>query len=96
MTHTCHARGCETPCKPELLMCPKHWRMVPAHIQKAVYKNYRHGQCDDKRPSQAWHDAADAAIRAVWATENKPDPNQTDMFSLLGSAPELEKKGRLH
>jgi hypothetical protein len=72
--------------------------MVPAHIQGAVYKNYRHGQCDDKRPSQAWHDAADAAIKAVWAAENKSDPRQTSMFSLLGetASPEPEKKGRLH
>jgi hypothetical protein len=96
LNHTCHARGCETPCKPEMLMCGKHWRMVPAHIQRAVYKHYRAGQCDDKKPSRAWHDAADAAIKAVSAAENKVAPEQTNMFSLFGESPEPEKKGRLH
>ena len=65
MSHTCHARGCTTPVKPELLMCFKHWRMVPRLLQRAVWRAYRSGQCDDKRPSEAWHQAADAAIRAV-------------------------------
>lgn len=92
MRHTCHARNCETECKPEMLMCPKHWRMVPAHIQKAVYKHYRPGQCDDKKPSQAWHDAADAAIKAVSAKENVADPRQLDMFG----GPPPERKGGMH
>jgi hypothetical protein len=63
--HRCHARGCATPTKPEMLMCLKHWRMVPRPLQRAVWATYRAGQCDDKRPSGEWHDAADAAIRAV-------------------------------
>jgi hypothetical protein len=96
--HLCHARDCEKECKPEKLMCGKHWAMVPAHIQRAVYKAYRPGQCDDKRPSQEWIDAAEAAIKAVAAAEVKASANtkQTSMFSLLGESPEPEKKGRLH
>ena len=46
-------------------MCLRHWRMVPADLQRAVWKHYRPGQCDDKKPSREWHAAADAAIRAV-------------------------------
>jgi hypothetical protein len=46
-------------------MCKRHWYMVPLRIRRAVWRYYRPGQCDDKRPSQAWHDAADAAIKAV-------------------------------
>lgn len=67
--HHCHARGCTTPCKPEMLMCLKHWRMVPLNLQRAVWAHYRPGQCDDKRPSEAWHKAADAAILAVFQKE---------------------------
>ena len=64
--HTCHARGCETECKREHLMCSRHWRMVPRKIQNAVYDAYRPGQCDfEPLPSEAWHVAADAAIREV-------------------------------
>jgi hypothetical protein len=68
--HHCHARGCTTPVKPEMLMCLRHWRMVPRKLQKAVWDTYRPGQCDDKRPSREWHDAADAAIKYVAALES--------------------------
>jgi hypothetical protein len=71
MTHHCHARSCQTYCKPECLMCLKHWRMVPKDIQRWVWDEYRPGQCDDKSPSEAWHAAADAAIKAVWDKEQK-------------------------
>lgn len=68
--HHCHAAGCKTPCKPEMLMCLKHWRMVPREIQKRVWATYVSGQCNlDPAPSAAWHAAADAAIVAVRAKE---------------------------
>lgn len=50
-------------------MCLPHWRMVPRHMQQAVYAHYRVGQCDDKRPSREWLDAADAAIDYVFELE---------------------------
>jgi len=65
MPHHCHARGFVVPVKPELLMCLRHWRMVPRAVQRAVWATYRPGQCDDKGPSDAWHQAADAAIGYV-------------------------------
>lgn len=46
-------------------MCLKHWRAVPSEIQRKVWATYRPGQCDDKRPSEAWHEVADAAICLV-------------------------------
>jgi len=71
MTHHCHARNCTTAVPPEKLMCLRHWRMVPKAIQREVWKHYRPGQCDDKKPSEAWHRAADAAIAAVHDKETK-------------------------
>jgi len=65
MSHQCHARGCTIPVPPEKLMCRDHWFMVPKNIRDAVWANYRAGQCDDKRPSKNWHEAADAAIGFV-------------------------------
>ena len=65
MSHTCHARRCNTPCPREHLMCLRHWKMVPRKLQRAVWAHYRPGQCDDMNPSEEWHQAADAAIRAV-------------------------------
>jgi hypothetical protein len=70
--HHCHADGCEVRVRPELLMCRKHWFMVPARIRRLVLLSYRPGQCDAGRPSQMWIDAAKDAIRAVAAAEGKP------------------------
>jgi hypothetical protein len=69
--HHCHAIDCHSHCAPERLMCPAHWRMVPLALQRAVWASYRHGQCDDKRPSGVWLDAAKAAIEAVAKKEGK-------------------------
>lgn len=70
--HRCHATGCTRQVKPELLMCFPHWNRVPRAIQRAVWANYRHGQCDDMSPTEKWHDAADAAIGAVARKEGLP------------------------
>jgi hypothetical protein len=67
--HRCHARGCKTPVKPQLLMCGRHWALVPVALRWPVIRNYRRGQCDDKRPSAEWVRAARAAIDAVAARE---------------------------
>lgn len=56
-----------------MLMCLKHWRMVPRDIQRRVWSTYRPGQCDDKQPSESWHEAADAAIAAVATKEAARD-----------------------
>lgn len=72
MRHTCHARGCKVPCRPQYLMCPRHWRRVHPTLQRAVWRTYREGQCDDKNPSEAWHKAADAAIGYVASLEDRP------------------------
>lgn len=67
--HHCHARGCSRVVPPEMLMCKRHWFMVPAPIRQQVWSTYRPGQCDDMNPSTAWHAAADAAIKAVFDKE---------------------------
>lgn len=54
-----------------MLMCRRHWFMVPRGIQRSVWATYREGQCDDKRPSKEWHEAADAAIGYVAIRERK-------------------------
>ncbi len=71
-SHRCHARLCTTRCRPQLLMCPKHWRMVPATLVRRVYATYRDGQCADLRPSLEWHEAADAAIASVALQDGCP------------------------
>lgn len=65
LTHTCHAIGCTTPCKPEQLMCRLHWSRVPGLVQPIVYAFFRKGQCDDKQPSAEWTAAAMCAVVMV-------------------------------
>jgi len=71
MAHTCHALGCTRHCRPEHLMCARHWRMVPLAEAAQVYWHYRPGQCDDMRFSREWHLAATEAINAVALKEGR-------------------------
>lgn len=72
MTHTCHAIECTKPVKPELLMCFKHWKMVPITLQRDVWKHYRVGQCLDKIVTTDYLRASSAAINAVAEKEGRP------------------------
>lgn len=72
MSHTCHANFCNTPCRPTLLMCARHWAMVSATTKTRVLDHYRPGQCRDMRPSREWIDAAHTAVAEVANAEGKP------------------------
>ena len=65
MRHTCHARGCDVEVPPRLLMCRVHWSRVPAHLKRAVWREYRPGQEVDKQPNAAYLEVMAAAIDAV-------------------------------
>jgi hypothetical protein len=72
MGHTCHANACGAHCRPEHLMCPKHWSMVPEASKAAVLRHYRPGQCNDMRPSSEWIAAAKRAVLLVAIAEGAP------------------------
>lgn len=71
--HVCHARDCRERVEPRLLMCARHWRMVPAKLQADVWRTYRAGQEIDKKPTREYLAAARAAVEAVAAKE-RPQP----------------------
>lgn len=71
MRHTCHAIACKRHVLPEMLMCRKHWFMVPRYLQLRVWATYRSGQCDDWQVTKAYCDAAQAAVRAVGQKEGR-------------------------
>jgi hypothetical protein len=71
MIHHCHAKNCKVVTKPEMLMCFRHWKMVPRNLQLQVWKHYRVGQCDDKQPSKEWMKSADDAIEYVYNLEKR-------------------------
>lgn len=51
-------------------MCRPHWNMVPAELQRAVWRTYRPGQERDKRPTREYLEALRDAVRAVDDLEN--------------------------
>lgn len=65
MTHLCHAMRCGTVVPPKMLMCAKHWRMVPKPLQARIWATYRQGQEIDKDPSEEYLNAQVAAVLAV-------------------------------
>lgn len=70
--HTCHADGCDTRVPPRMLMCRRHWAMVPRALQRAVWDTYQPGQerlDGSAYPSCDYLDAARAAVDAVAAKE---------------------------
>ena len=81
MAHECHATGCELRVPPSLLFCKKHWFMVPRSIQNRVWRAYRPGQEEDKRPSREYLLAARDAVVAVAEREGRePDTRLYDLM----------------
>lgn len=56
--------------------------MVPRDMQLAVLEHYRHGQCNDMRPSQEWLAAAKLAVATVAQSEGAPmSKHQRDLLT---------------
>ena len=53
-THLCHAFGCNRPVPPSLFMCRRHWFALRKPLRDAIWREYRPGQEDDKRPSSRY------------------------------------------
>lgn len=74
--HTCHAIDCGKEVPPEMLMCGRHWFTVPKFLRDRVWATYRDGQCDSFDPTNAYCEAAKAAVIAVAEKEGRTiDPN---------------------
>lgn len=74
MAHTCHAVECEISVAPEMLMCRRHWFMVPPRLRSRVWATYQSGQCEmesDVDPTRAYCEAAKAAVIAVAEKEGR-------------------------
>jgi hypothetical protein len=67
--HACHARGCTTEVDPAMLMCKRHWSIVPKPLKNAVWGTYVAGQELRKDPTAEYLRAAQAAIDAVAEVE---------------------------
>lgn len=71
--HRCHLPGCERHIHPRLLLCDRHWRLVPVELKRAVWHHYQPGQETRKDPSPAYREAARQAVAAVVAQEEEKE-----------------------
>lgn len=69
MNHTCHAHGCTKRVPPKMLMCLKHWRMVPKFAQDDIWRTYVPGQEVRKDPTNEYMKAQQRAIVFVLMRE---------------------------
>lgn len=68
--HKCAAVPCTKTVEDDLLMCLRHWRMVPKDIQRRIWQHYRRGQ--SAATSSAEYNAAyDDAVNAVRTIEGR-------------------------
>lgn len=74
MKHKCHAIGCTVKTHYSLLMCLKHWELVPSVIKDKIRKEFNPEQLYGRvRPSGAWLKAARMAIMAVKELEKNDE-----------------------
>jgi hypothetical protein len=66
-THECAADGCKDRLPHSMLMCRKHWRLVPSELQQAVWRAYERAPGGNGRavPTEKYVRAVQAAVAAV-------------------------------
>lgn len=72
---TCFVPHCPRQIGQRMLMCARHWRMVPAHLQDEVWRTYRRINDD----LSAWCLATSRAALAVIEREAKNPSQMTDV-----------------
>lgn len=73
---------CTKPVAPRHLMCQRHWRQVPSHLQAEVLRTWRaytNSKLMDRRPSllQDYSKARAAAVDAVMGEVEAPPKEGT-------------------
>lgn len=63
----CYANDCHATVSPNLLMCRRHWFMVPARLRAQVWALYREGVSNGNHPTREYvvviNQARDAVAR---------------------------------
>lgn len=63
--HTCHAPDCGKRVPPKMFMCREHWYSLKKGTRDAIWREYRPGQEQDKRPSRRYLAVQRAALAEV-------------------------------
>lgn len=80
---TCYARGCKAPIKPHLLMCRRHWDMVPFGLKAEIWRTYRNGQEQRSDASPAYLRAAAECRAAVAEAEARAAAIRAECDTML-------------
>lgn len=94
---TCYARGCQEPIKPHLLMCRRHWDMVPFGLKAEIWRTYRNGQEQRGDASPAYLRAAAECRVAVAEAEARAAAIKAECNRMLaeGNAPAAPAREQL-
>lgn len=66
--HRCPVRGCDVKdVDDEMLMCPRHWYMVPKPLQNSVYRAWQRGSGYGTKALAHAHRAAIESVNAKLA-----------------------------
>lgn len=86
--HHCHWPGCDKAVPPAMWGCSRHWFALPAALRAKVWRAYRPGQEQDKRPSADYLQVANEVQE--WIATNaqnwpkpKPPPPPSPQGPLL-------------
>lgn len=69
MEHYCHAVDCSKEVPPKMLMCSRHWFMLPKSIRDKIWINYIPGQEVKKNPTKEYLVVMKEAINFVSRSE---------------------------
>lgn len=73
--HHCHANGCSILTEPKLFMCLKHWKMVPALMQKNIWDEYKGTTREERFEKNSYLEACAIAVEYVANLEGKSIEN---------------------
>jgi hypothetical protein len=77
-SHHCHANDCPVATSPKLLMCARHWRLVPKTMQGQVWATLKTRSAAPGANPESWaayYEACAHAVEYVAALEGKPTKN---------------------
>ena len=85
MDGVCRANGCSTPAQAMLMMCPGHWRMLPAALQRTLRRSQHECAGDERDPALVpYLDACAQAVEFVAMREMRaPDNRYRQALALL-------------
>jgi hypothetical protein len=86
MSHQCPRNGCTRTVDDTRLLCGPDWKLVPDHLQRAVYAAYKRGKGLGSPQLAA---AQDAAVRAVnGESEAAPRPTPYELWVQAAEDPD--------